>query len=85
MQQQSAGMRSFKIKTKIDVNDDHEIFATKFQSYFVMFSYSGLVYILIWGSDLLLGSDSLAIFKSEMWKATRYVDILGVILKFSRT
>lgn len=43
------------------------------------------MYILICGSDLSFGSDCLAIFRSEMWKATRYVDIFGVMAKFSRT
>lgn len=55
------------------------------ETHLVMFSYSGRAYILICGSDLLFGSDSFVSFRSEMWKATRYVDIFGVIMKFSRT
>jgi hypothetical protein len=53
-------------------------------THFVMFSYSGCAYILIFGSVESLSSDSLPILRSEMWKATRYVDIFGVTWKFSR-
>jgi len=49
-----------------------------------MFSYSGRAYILMCGSDLSEGSDSFAIFRLETWNATRYVDIFGVTMKFSR-